>query len=74
MSRRHRCPGRTSLTGSLRCLETVEQFDGEKQRQDLLDQRWRRWRNMIVTFAFAIGVLTGAVPIDQVLDTLLEAI
>jgi hypothetical protein len=52
-------------------LSTDQQFDRERRRQDLLDQRWRRWRSMIVTMGVFIGIVTGAIPVEKAVVTLL---
>jgi hypothetical protein len=59
---------------SLRHLKTDEEFAREAQRQRIFDQRWRRRRSMILTGTFSAGVLTGPIPIENVLDALLRAI
>lgn len=66
--------GPTSPTQSLRGLKTERQFDREARRQLLLDQRWRRWRSMIITGALVCGSVTGAIPIDNVVESLVKAI
>jgi hypothetical protein len=58
----------------LRDCQTSEDLDHEERREDLRDRRWRRWRNMILTGVFSAGVLAGAIPIEQVIAALREAI
>lgn len=53
---------------------TSEDLDHEERREDLRDQRWRRWRNMIVTCTCSAGVLSGAVPIEQGIAALRAAL
>ena len=55
---------------SLAQLQADEDLDRQKRVQDLLDQRWKRWRSMIRT-ALAAG---AAVPIAKALGALLTAI
>ena len=55
---------------SLAQLQAGDEFDREKRVQDLLDQRWKRWRSMIRT-ALSVG---AAVPIAKALGAVLTAI
>ncbi len=70
--RRTRAPGWPII--ALRRLKTDRQFDREERRQDLLDRRWRRWRSIIFTLTVSVGALTGAIPLEEVVDALLQAI
>ena len=53
-------------------LSTDGQFHWERRRQYLLDQRWRRWRSMIVTLGAVAGVTTGTIPVEKVVVALLR--
>jgi len=55
-------------------LATDQEFDRERRRQDLLDQRWRRWRSMIVTMGAFIGIATGVIPVEKAVSALLGTI
>jgi hypothetical protein len=55
-------------------LATDRQFERERRRQDLLDQRWRRWRSMIVTTGVLIGFATGLIPVEKAMAVLLGTI
>ncbi len=59
---------------SFAALRTDSQFAREARRQQLLDQRWRRWRSMIVTAIVSLGVVAGEIPLDRVVDALLKAV
>ncbi len=63
-----------ATSSSLRSLATDEQFDHEQRRQDLLDQRWKRWRSMLTTATLSAGVLTGAIPLGKAMDGVLKLI
>jgi len=56
-----------------RRINTDEQFNREKRRQELLDQRWHRWRSMILTATVPVAVLAGAIPVDKAVAALLGA-
>lgn len=62
------------LPTPLRDCQTSADLDREERREDLRDQRWRRWRNMIATFTCSAGVLTGVIPIEQGIAALRAAI
>jgi hypothetical protein len=40
-------------------IETLADARLEGERQALLDQRWRRWRSMLVTGSLLVGLLSG---------------
>lgn len=63
-----------STGSSLRRLAIDAQFDHEERRQNLLDQRWKRWRSMLATATLSAGLLTGAIPLEKALEALLKAI
>ncbi|HEV2727181.1 MAG TPA: hypothetical protein VGV34_02750, partial [Solirubrobacterales bacterium] len=43
-------------------LSTEEEFALEARRETFRERRWRRYRNVILTFAFVVVVLSGKVP------------
>jgi hypothetical protein len=55
-------------------LRTDSQFVRETRRQELLDRRWQRQRSMIVTFVVSIGAMTGAIPLERVVDAMLKVV
>jgi phosphate/sulfate permease len=55
-------------------LATDQQFERERRRQDLLDQRWRRWRSMLVTTGALVGFATGLIPVEKAMAVLLGTI
>jgi hypothetical protein len=66
---------RAAATAGFKQLRTDQQFEREQRRQDLLDQRWRRWRSMIITLlltpAISYGLLVGKGSIEKALGGVL---
>jgi hypothetical protein len=52
---------------------THETLDLEERRQDLRDQRWRRWRSMMLTGALSTALVTDQISIKQAIGWLLSA-
>ena len=55
-------------------LRTDRQFDRERRRQDLFDQRSRRWCRTIFTLAVSFGIVARGVPVDKAIATLLTMV
>lgn len=53
---------------------TDRQFDCERRRQDLLDQRSRRWCRMIFTLAVSFAIVARGFPVDKAIATLLAMV
>lgn len=58
----------------MRDRRTHRQLNLEQRRQDLRDQRWRRWRSMILTMVLSAALLTDRIPVEQAIDRALAAI
>jgi hypothetical protein len=61
-------------SGAFGSLGTDQDIACEKRRQDLLDQRWRRWQSMIWTSTVVGATLSGAIPIGKALSALAAAV
>ena len=55
-------------------LRTDQQFDREQRRQDLFDQRWRRWRSMLVTAGAFVLIAIGTMPVGKAVAALLRVV
>jgi hypothetical protein len=58
----------------LRDCRTDQQLDREQRRQDLRDQRSRRWMRIIFSTGLVAAVLTGRIPVREIIDAVLTAI
>lgn len=59
---------------ALRECRTDEDFACEERREKLRDQRWRRWRSMIITTGLGASLITGQIPFSEALHVVLGAL
>lgn len=60
------------LLPRLRLLRTLEQFDREHQREDLRDRRWGRHQSMLLTGSLVVALVTGGIPLNEVITALTD--